>query len=754
MALSIISTAVKCFSGISTAGGYSFSDLRNLGFFEQGEPVSLGSCYLDYTVGVGSDPYDPVIGVSTYNVGVPSTGTISITNIADAVRELRLDISGSGNKIDLRNLAFGSEQTNNIRKNVFISTDCVIYSDDPNVAALSVTGGYNNLRLTVSGQVLGCGGASGTDATGGNGGNGGDALNITNSLGIGARIQVPSTGQIKAGGGGGGVGEDGSSGSSSTYQCGSQCAGCQQSCRRGCCYDCGGGFACCFNPCCYSYAVYCTATGGSAGQGGAGGLGRGANYPSGSLLGAAGGAGGAGSNGAPSGTPGGSGGAGGDYGQRGQGGNPAPAASPSTPASYNYTLPQLTTSNSSVSATTLSGITGVTSINLTCTFQHSIGPGNGLYPSGSVRIVRASDGIIIAQDSTLGFSGTLSFTANLSPSQTYYIVNGAGIGRLGNSPSTVSGTVTYTTTSSVSGTAGQGGQPGYAITGAYGLAGFVAGIVTGILPEPTYGFTTSANATVGYAGTQQVWEFVSTGTTEISLAKTQYVDLLVVGGGSNVVTGSRGGGGGAVQYRRVFALSGGRYNVSVGTAGEESRISHVDGTTLNLIASGANSSSSQGGQFIEYNRSGGEVTNTVYPSTGSGGDSVVTHGPEGYGGGGGVTQSGSSGSTQSGGPCWKAYNGSFSDCLHPYSANGGKGGNGLQVNARISGTDEYYGSGGGGAAGESSNCLSPYCFIPVTQGAMGPGQYGRGRRPAGQNHGSNTPATQGIVVIKFLDNVP
>ena len=99
MALSIIATAVKCFSGISTAGGYSFSDLRSLGFFEQGEPVSLGSCYLDYTVGVGSDPYDPVIGVSTYNVGVPSTGTISITNIADAVRELRLDISGSGIKL-------------------------------------------------------------------------------------------------------------------------------------------------------------------------------------------------------------------------------------------------------------------------------------------------------------------------------------------------------------------------------------------------------------------------------------------------------------------------------------------------------------------------------------------------------------------------------------------------------------------------------------------------------------------------------
>ena len=64
------------------------------------------------------------------------------------------------------------------------------------------------------------------------------------------------------------------------------------------------------------------------------------------------------------------------------------------------------------------------------------------------------------------------------------------------------------------------------------------------------------------------------------------------------------------------------------------------------------------------------------------------------------------------------------------------------------------GSGGGGSAGESSNCNGPDCGVSVTQGAMGPGQYGRGRRPSGQNHGSPINATQGIVVIKYLDNVP
>ena len=632
MALTIVSNANQLFTGVSTAGGFSFADLRNLGFFESTEPVSLGSCFLDYNVGVGSDPFDPVIGVSTYNVGVPSTGSISPTDLVGVVRELRLDISGSGSKVDLKNLAFGLEQANNIRKNVFISTDCVISSDDPNTAALSLTGGYNNLRLTISGQLLGAGGIGAAQNSGANGGKGGDALNIVNNLGIGARIQITETGQLKAGGGGGGAGQNGVQGSSAQYVCGSGCNGCQRGCRPGCCYDCGGGFNCCFDPCCSTYTNYCTAAGGSAGQGGVGGLGRGGNYPSGTLDGGSGTAGGSGSNGSGSGTAGGNGGAGGDYGKPGNPGSAAPSTGGGGP--------------------------------------------------------------------------------------------------------------------------GQGGSPGYAITGAYGLAGFIVGIVTGILPEPTYGFTTSANATVGFAGTQQVWEFVSTGSTEMSIAKTQNVDLLVVGGGSNVVSGGRGGGGGAVQYRQLLTLQGGRYNISVGSAGQASSISHVDGTTFSLTANGANSSSSQGGQTIVYDGAGNEVTNTVYPSRGSGGNSVVTHGPEAYGGGGGATQGGSSGSTQSGGPCWKAYNGSGNECLGPYSANGGKGGNGLQVNVRISGTNEYFGSGGGGSAGESSNCNGPDCGVSVSQGAMGPGQYGRGRRPSGQNHGSNIPATQGILVLKFLDFVP
>ena len=749
MALTIVSNANQLFTGVSTAGGFSFADLRNLGFFESTEPVSLGSCFLNYNVGVGSDPFDPVIGVSTYNVGVPSTGSISPTDLVGVVRELRLDISGSGSKVDLKNLAFGLEQANNIRKNVFISTDCVISSDDPTVAALSLTGGYNNLRLTISGQLLGAAGFGATQNTGGNGVNGGDALNIINNLGIGAKIQVTETGQLKAGGGGGGAGQNGITGSSAQYVCGSGCNGCQRSCRPGCCYDCGGGFNCCFDPCCSTYTNYCTAAGGSAGQGGAGGLGRGGNYPSGTLDGTAGTAGQPGSNGSGAGTDGGNGGSGGEYGQPGNPGSVAPQGSISDTVSYSHSTQR---ENDYRSGVFVNNLTSFKTMSVTVTYGWS---GNLSGSLSQSLTIKDSSNNVIASGSGSGSSGSFTVFATLEPAKTYYFLSEASSSYGAFAERTAYGSISYSGAVSGGGAGpGAGGQPGYAITGAYGLAGFIVGIVTGILPEPTYGFTTSANATVGFAGTQQVWEFVSTGSTEMSIAKTQNVDLLVVGGGSNVVSGGRGGGGGAVQYRQLLTLQGGRYNISVGSAGQASSISHVDGTTFSLTANGANSSSSQGGQTIVYDGAGNEVTNTVYPSRGSGGNSIVTHGPEAYGGGGGATQNGSGGSTQSGGPCWKAYNGSGNECLGPYSANGGKGGNGLQVNVRISGTNEYFGSGGGGAAGESSNCNGPDCGVSVSQGAMGPGQYGRGRRPAGQNHGSNIPATQGILVIKYLDFVP
>ena len=782
MALNINPIVNQLFTGVSTAGGFSFRDMKTLGFFEPSQPVSFGSCFLDYTVGVGSDPYDPIIGVSTYNTGIKSTGTMGPLDLIGAVRELKLEISGSGQKVDLANLAFGSEQTNNIRKTIAITTDCVISSDDTNVAALSISGGYNNLRIFVDGEVLGCGGTGGgagldgpPDRFADPGRPGGDALNIINNLGIAALIAVSETGAIKAGGGGGGAGEDGLDGLGVQYQ--GQNSVNQFLCAKGCTNaNCGRFGAGSFLAQCYTWAptqdlcecqtpTYSVSSGGIRGLGGAGGKARGGDYPSGSRLGEE-----------PSepgltdpygggpGSPGGNGGTGGDYGQPGNPGDYAPATGiatgPRVGDSYNYNL-GVQRENDFRAATTASGLTGYTSLDISVTYNWTGSNGGSLSQSVSLR--RTSDNATIASNSGGGLSGIINVSAAvLDPDETYYIYQtSTSSGSSGFAEIAAYGSGTYSGTTPIQGGGGPGlgGQPGFAITGAYGLSGFVAGIITGILPDPTFGFTTSANATVGFAGTQQVWEFTSIGSTEMSIAKTQRVDLLIVGGGSQTVSGGRGGGGGRVEYRQQLTLTGGTYTVSVGSYNQSSSIAHLDGTTYSLSANGANSSSSQGGNIIVYdgagNEAGNEVSNTVYPSRGPGGNSIQVHGPEAYGGGGGAGSGGGNGS-HSGGVCWKAYPGGGSnDCgTGPYSSRGGNGGAGLQINVRISGSNEYFGSGGGGAAGESGNCNGPDCGVSVSQGAMGPGQYGRGRRPNGQNHGSPINATQGIIVIKYLDNVP
>lgn len=784
MALNINPIVNQLFTGVATAGGFSFRDMKTLGFFEPNQPVSFGSCFLDYTVGVGSDPYDPIIGVTTYNAGIKSTGTMGPLDLIGAVRELKLEISGSGQKVDLANLAFGAEQTNNIRKTVAITTNCTISSDDTSTAALSISGGYNNLRIFVDGQVLGCGGTGGgagldgsPDRTADPGRDGGAALDIINNLGIAALIAVSETGAIKAGGGGGGAGEDGLNGTGVQYLSGYSVN--QFLCGKGCGNaNCGRFGSGSFLARCYTWAPfqdlcecqtpnYKTSDGGIRGLGGAGGKATGGDYPSGSRGGSEPSEPGlTDSYGGGPGTPGGAGGAGGDYGQAGEMGEFAAATGIGTtsgtylsgPISYTFTTQR---ENDIRQGVVESGITGYTQIGATVNYFWGGSTPGSLYQVTQIR--KTSDSSVVSSGTGFGYNGTIFVpTVSVDPYETYEIYQIAVSYAAGSfAQITAFGSGSYEGLAPQSGGLGpgSGGQPGYAITGAYGLSGFIAGIVTGILPEPTFGFTTSANATVGFAGTQQVWEFTSVGSTEMSVAKTQRVDLLVVGGGSQSVDGGRGGGGGRVEYRQLLTLTGGRYNVSVGSNNGTSSISHVDGTTFSLSASGATSSSSQGGNIIVYdgtgNESGNEVSNTVYPARGPGGNSIQVHGPEAYGGGGGASANGGGGS-RSGGVCWKAYpGGGDNDCsTGPYNATGGTGGAGLQINVRISGSNEYFGSGGGGSAGESGNCNGPDCGVSVTQGAMGPGQYGRGRRPSGQNHGSPINATQGIVVIKYLDNVP
>ena len=332
MALTITPVIRQVYVGSSTDKGYALGDLRDLGFFEPGEPVSLGSCFLDYRDKINKAPHDPIIGVSTYNVGVPSTGIISPIDLIGAVRELRLDVSGSDiDGFDIAEHEFADEQINNIRKRVAITTSCSITSDTHNTPAVGITTDYKNLRITVSGTILGAGGTGGVTGSK-NGTAGGDCINVINGIDFPATIDVTTTGIIRSGGGGGGMGEKGEDGVSVRYKSGSYFN--HFRCGKGCSPNpCPGHLTRCYqwdpfaDVCECTYTTYKTAAGGTGGAGGDGGNGRGGDNPSASLSGSPGGTGGPDSgHGSTAGKDAGGGGAGGEFGKRGEDGQPAPVS--------------------------------------------------------------------------------------------------------------------------------------------------------------------------------------------------------------------------------------------------------------------------------------------------------------------------------------------------------------------------------------------------------------------------------------------
>ena len=81
--------------------------------------------------------------------------------------------------------------------------------------------------------------------------------------------------------------------------------------------------------------------------------------------------------------------------------------------------------------------------------------------------------------------------------------------------------------------------------------------------------------TVGYAGTNHVWEFLCW-ITVVAIHKHKEL-IFVVGGGSPSPGGATGGGGGRVEYRQNVVLPSGEYTVHTGDAGAASTITHAGG---------------------------------------------------------------------------------------------------------------------------------------------------------------------------------
>lgn len=204
--------------------------------------------------------------------------------------------------------------------------------------------------------------------------------------------------------------------------------------------------------------------------------------------------------------------------------------------------------------------------------------------------------------------------------------------------------------------------------------------------------------------------FINNGT--LTLNSSLNCDILVVGGGGSgggQIAG--GGGGGAVVYITNATISSGSYNIVVGAGGIQTTTSG-DGNKGNnssfagIIAEGGG----RGGRFGTNNSSvGGSgggadadlVDGTPYPIGASVGTSSTLNGYSGtiYGnkGGDGLTRSGAFlGGGGGGGAGEIGINGNPS-----FNGTGGRGGNGIQIN--ITGTNLYWGAGGGAAQYNSTD---------------------------------------------------
>jgi len=214
--------------------------------------------------------------------------------------------------------------------------------------------------------------------------------------------------------------------------------------------------------------------------------------------------------------------------------------------------------------------------------------------------------------------------------------------------------------------------------------------------------TASDNANFKYA------IFTNNGT--FTIDKSLNCDILVVGGGgSGGRTLGGGGGGGAVIYITNATLSGGTYNIVVGNGGAQA--------TTNTGNKGNNSSFAgiiaEGGGFsVDYGRTvGGGVggsgggagaaeSGVAVQSGGSVGTESTLNGFKGtiYGnrGGSGLTRVAQLGGGGGGGAGSIGLDGNPNN-----NGAGGKGGDGIPIN--ITGTNYYWGAGGGGAQYGSSD---------------------------------------------------
>lgn len=282
---------------------------------------------------------NPTVPDATENANIVTTTTNwRVSHFQQSVKWYNIVQSETDLNYSIGGQSWNSNLTKNVVKRMKVTG--TLGSNNTSTSA-TFSGSAYNLRIEVSGNIWGYGGAGG--GTNGSypisGESGGSALSVSSTTGR-VIVNILGTGKVYGGGGGGEKGTTGANGSGGScqdyYETGWHCQGnspgsekcssggykCQGGWRY-CCVTQGGGCAVAwwFVGCCIDYTV----AGAPGGAGGNGGPGRGYNYQSGSLGGVTGGSGsgaptcnnGTIASGATAAQPGETGGSGGDWGNPG-----------------------------------------------------------------------------------------------------------------------------------------------------------------------------------------------------------------------------------------------------------------------------------------------------------------------------------------------------------------------------------------------------------------------------------------------------
>lgn len=353
-----------------SSGSISFSQLRS-NFKETGSGQVSAS---ELRRNTNLQEENPIVPDSTENEQISTGSNLSLSQFRNSIKRYvatqsgtddnssfpgepgfrmgRLDTAGKGidwsgggyNGRDGQGGGTSGNLTKNVQKGIMITGTCGSVRPGLAGAQMAPVVQVHNVRIDVSGSILGYGGEGGT-VQNGNAEDGGPALNFGN-IGYNNRVIVGSGARIYGGGGGGEKGTKGANGANgsclvviSRSNCGG-CPGCpggytSRGCRSG--GGCGRRQRCNWWGNCWwetsQWNKYedCerryTTNGGIGGDGGNGGRGRGYNNQGGPNGGSVGANGALGQNCFDGGSPnpaaeqgkqGGTGGRGGDWGERGQ----------------------------------------------------------------------------------------------------------------------------------------------------------------------------------------------------------------------------------------------------------------------------------------------------------------------------------------------------------------------------------------------------------------------------------------------------